>query len=69
MAKANAIEIRLTLAEAKAVSRLLNAAIADIRTDPTHISNEATMERAITHAEQVAEKIKIAMANVGSLME
>lgn len=66
MANGVCINIELTLAEAKAMSRLIDAGIAQIKADPTQISNEETLRKAIAAAGRGTEKIKAAMAETGS---
>lgn len=46
MTKLLLLDVRLTIAEAKAMSRLIEAGIAQIEADPTQVSNEATLRRA-----------------------
>lgn len=65
MQKSPVLNVSLTEAEAKAISRLLAAGIEQIEADPTPVSNEATMRRAIEAAKRGAEKIVAAMASAG----
>lgn len=66
MTKLLLLDVKLTIAEAKAMSRLIEAGIVQIEADPTQVSNEATLRKAITAAGRGAEKIKAAMAEAGS---
>lgn len=66
MAKEILLDVRLTIAEAKAMSRLIAAGITQIAADLTPISNEATLRRSVEAAGRGAEKIKGAMAAAGS---
>lgn len=66
MAKPALLEIKLTLAEAKSMARLIAAGIAQIEADPTPISNEITLRRSVEAAVRGAEKIKVAMASAGA---
>lgn len=62
MPKQKLVNVSLTLAEATAVERIVNAAIADVRADPQRVSNETTLQRAIDSAERGVEKIRAAIA-------
>jgi hypothetical protein len=55
------IEVRLTRAEAKALARLLNAAIFQIATDRQPVGNEITMQRAVKACKAGLEKIEVAI--------
>ncbi len=64
MPREKLVNVRLTLAEATAVERIVNAAIADVRADPQSVSNEVTLQRAIESAERGLAKIREAIASV-----
>jgi hypothetical protein len=66
MTKPLLLDVKLTMAEAKAMSRLIKAGIMQIEADPTSVSNEATLRRAIAAVGRGAEKIKAAMAEAGA---
>lgn len=66
MPKSTQIDVKLTMAEAKAISRLVAAGIEQIKADPMPVSNEATLRGAIEAAKRGAEKIGAAMASAGA---
>ncbi|MBF0419460.1 MAG: hypothetical protein HQL77_16085 [Magnetococcales bacterium] len=69
MTKQDYIDVQLTLAEAKAVARLIAVGAANIRSDSDPVSNEITLHRAVAAAERGAEKIQIAMLTVGKPLD
>lgn len=66
MAKEYLLDVKLTLAEAKSMARLIAAGIAQIEADPTPVGNEVTLRRSVEAAGRGAEKIKAAMVAGGS---
>lgn len=62
MSKSPDLDVPLTVAEAKAITRLVEAGIAEIGSDPTPVGNEVTLRRAMEAAQRGAEKIKVALA-------
>ncbi len=55
------LELRLPLAEAKAVARLLKIGISAIQADTQPVDNALTLQRAINACKSAAEKIDIAL--------
>ncbi|GEM_PF-2958043 len=62
MANPVLLDVTLTKAEAKAITKLISAGIAEIGSDPTPVSNEVTLRRAVDAAQRGAEKIRMALA-------
>lgn len=62
MAKPVLLDVTLTKAEAKAITRLVEAGVAQIVADPTPVTNETILRRAVEAAQRGAEKIKTALA-------
>jgi hypothetical protein len=66
MTKETLLDVKLTLAEAKSMARLIAAGIAQIEADPTPVSNEVTLRRSIDAAGRGTVKIKAALAAADS---
>ena len=58
------LEVRLTLAEAKAIARLVKIGISEMETDAQPISNPVTLQRAIKTCKSGLAKIDTAIATV-----
>lgn len=63
MPKTMTVDVQLTLAEAKAIVRLLDAGFSQIDVDQAPVSNEVTLHRAVEAARSGANKIKAAMGD------
>ncbi len=62
MSNSMLLDVTLTVAESKAIIRLVEAGIAEIGSDPTPVGNEGTLRRAMEAAQRGAEKIKVALS-------
>ena len=62
MSNSMLLDVTLTVAESKAIIRLVEAGIAEIGSDPTPVGNEVTLRRAMEAAQRGAEKIKVALS-------
>lgn len=66
MSTVTEIPVTFTVAEAKAVARLLRAGLEEIAADRTSVSNEKTLTRAVQRAGAGCQKIEAALLAAGT---